>query len=198
MDEPLSNLDARLREEIRSEIWELAKSLRNTALYVTHDQVEAMAIADRIAVMHEGRVLQVGSPSELYRNPQSQIVAEVFGSMNWIEGELVEGGRVRSEIGILNLKTPQAISNKLILGCRFGDVQINDKPADRSDRNGCFQGRIVRKVFLGDFTLYDVDVEERRRIHVKAYGHGDWSGGVTLTVPHEKLVIFPRENQSRE
>jgi ABC-type sugar transport system ATPase subunit len=185
-----------LREEIRSEIWELVKSLRITVLYVTHDQIEAMAIADQIAVMHEGRILQVGSPLELYRNPQSQIVAEFFGSMNWIEGELAEGGKIRSEIGVLDLKVPQTISQELVFGCRFEDVQINDGPADPGDRSRSFQGRILRKVFLGDFTLYDIEVEQRRKIRVKVHGHDDWSGTVTLTIPREKLVIFPRERQT--
>src|SRR5437867_6562439 len=82
MDEPLSNLDARLREEVRDEIRGLAKKLGITVLYVTHDQVEAMALADRIAVMSEGKILQIGAPQVLYHFPLNQSVGEFLGSMN--------------------------------------------------------------------------------------------------------------------
>ena len=82
MDEPLSNLDARLREDVRGKIRELAKQLEATVLYVTHDQVEAMAVADKIALMSFGQLLQYGSPIDLYRNPNCPEVAEFFGSVN--------------------------------------------------------------------------------------------------------------------
>ena len=86
MDEPLSNLDARLREEVRANIKKLATQLGITVLYVTHDQVEAMVLADRIAVMAHGEILQIGNPFELYRSPANALVAEFFGSINWIRG----------------------------------------------------------------------------------------------------------------
>ena len=88
MDEPLSNLDARLREEVRGKIRDLAKQLGATVLYVTHDQIEAMAMADKIAIMSFGKLLQHGQPMELYRRPNCSEVADFFGSVNWLSGTL--------------------------------------------------------------------------------------------------------------
>ncbi len=99
MDEPLSNLDARLREEVRAKIKKLAKQLGITVLYVTHDQVEAMVLADRIAVMAHGEILQIGNPFELYRNPANALVAEFFGSINWLRGKMLDANRVETECG---------------------------------------------------------------------------------------------------
>jgi multiple sugar transport system ATP-binding protein len=94
-DEPLSNLDAKLRNELRVEIKKLHQQLGNTMIYVTHDQVEALTLADRIAVMREGRIMQLGTPKEIYHRPANRYVAGFIGSpaMNFIEGEVtVENG----------------------------------------------------------------------------------------------------------
>ena len=88
MDEPLSNLDAQLREEMRIELKRLQRELQITVLYVTHDQAEALAISNRIGVMRDGRVLQVGKPREIYERPGSRFVAEFMGHSNLIEGKL--------------------------------------------------------------------------------------------------------------
>ncbi len=104
MDEPLSNLDARLREEVRGKIRDLAKQLGSTVLYVTHDQVEAMAIADKIALMQAGELLQVGAPQEIYHKPNCADVAEFFGSVNWFDGEIVELGMAASPLGKLRVE----------------------------------------------------------------------------------------------
>jgi iron(III) transport system ATP-binding protein len=101
LDEPLSNLDARLRLEMRSEIKRLHAETGTTAVYVTHDQEEALSIADRIAVMSQGRLEQVGAPRELYRRPQSRFVAQFLGECNFLEG------RVSAlENGMAVLETP--------------------------------------------------------------------------------------------
>jgi multiple sugar transport system ATP-binding protein len=95
-DEPLSNLDAKLRVQMRAEIKSLHQKVRTTAIYVTHDQIEAMTLADRIAVMNAGRIEQLGTPLELYRSPANRFVAGFIGSpaMNFLAGR-VDGGRVR-------------------------------------------------------------------------------------------------------
>jgi multiple sugar transport system ATP-binding protein len=92
-DEPLSNLDAKLRNELRVEIKKLHQQLGNTMIYVTHDQVEALTLADRIAVMREGRIMQLGTPKEIYHRPANRYVAGFIGSpaMNFIEGEVTVG-----------------------------------------------------------------------------------------------------------
>ncbi len=93
-DEPLSNLDAKMRVEMRAEITRLHRRLQSTMIYVTHDQVEAMTMADRMVVMHQGRVQQIATPMEIYRNPANRFVAGFIGSppMNFLEGSLVGAG----------------------------------------------------------------------------------------------------------
>jgi iron(III) transport system ATP-binding protein len=90
LDEPLSNLDARLRTQMGDEFRSLQKRLRITSLYVTHDQEEAMALSDRVVVMQEGKILQIGSPEEIYQRPRSEAVAAFFGSPNMLEGNVKE------------------------------------------------------------------------------------------------------------
>ncbi len=112
MDEPLSNLDARLREEVRGKIRDLAKQLGSTVLYVTHDQIEAMAIADKIAIMQAGELLQVGTPAQIYHKPISADVADFFGSVNWLDGEIVAVGVADSPIGKLAVEAQRQAGAK--------------------------------------------------------------------------------------
>jgi iron(III) transport system ATP-binding protein len=90
MDEPLSNLDAKLREEMRTEIRRIQKELNITSVYVTHDQIEAMTLSDRIVVMNEGVIEQIGSPVEIYRFPNSRFVANFIGRANFIDGVILD------------------------------------------------------------------------------------------------------------
>ena len=108
LDEPLSNLDAKLREEMRFEIKELVTRLGITAVYVTHDQAEALALSDRVAIMNRGRLEQVGTPEEIYEQPQSRFVAEFIGLSNFLEGriEAVDGATMRVTVGDLKLTAP--------------------------------------------------------------------------------------------
>jgi multiple sugar transport system ATP-binding protein len=98
-DEPLSNLDAKLRVAMRTEIKELHQRLRTTSIYVTHDQVEAMTMADQIVVMHDGRIEQIGAPLDLYDRPANRFVAGFIGSpaMNFLEGTLADSAFVTSD-----------------------------------------------------------------------------------------------------
>jgi multiple sugar transport system ATP-binding protein len=98
-DEPLSNLDAKLRVAMRTEIKELHQRLKTTTIYVTHDQIEAMTLADRIVVMHDGLVEQIGAPLELYDRPQNLFVAGFIGSpaMNFLNGRIRGNGRLEFE-----------------------------------------------------------------------------------------------------
>src|SRR5205823_12476143 len=102
LDEPLSNLDAKLREQMRVELKRLQKGLGVTTVYVTHDQSEALALSDEIAVFNAGRIIQRGSPQDIYRAPKSRFVADVIGSANFIEGEASGPGRG----GLIAVATP--------------------------------------------------------------------------------------------
>ncbi len=121
-DEPLSNLDAKLRVQMRGEIKQLQARLGTTSIYVTHDQLEAMTLAHRLVVLNGGRIEQVGTPLEVYRKPASTFVAAFIGSpaMNLLQAE-VSGGRVR--LGGASLPAPGAAEGKVTLGLRPEDLQ---------------------------------------------------------------------------
>ena len=123
-DEPLSNLDAKLRADLRVELKRLHTQLENTMIYVTHDQVEAMTLADRIAIMKGGKIMQLGSPDEIYNQPQNLYVADFIGSpsMNFLEGTL-DGGAFKSRDLSLSMQgyafaAPQVASGPAIIGIR--------------------------------------------------------------------------------
>ena len=126
-DEPLSNLDAKLRNQMRIEIKALQRRLGVTAIYVTHDQVEAMTMADRIVVLNGGRIEQIGTPSEIYHQPASTFVASFMGAppMNLIEASFAEGA-VRLADGTAVLTAPSGRSGPITLGIRPEDVRIGD------------------------------------------------------------------------
>ncbi len=129
MDEPLSNLDAKLREALRAELKDLQMKLGATFLFVTHDQIEAMSMGDRIGVLNKGRLVQVGTPQEIYNQPHNTFVASFVGSpaMNLLEGELSNGG-VTAMSGKLKLPANGGISaargGPVTLGIRSEDVQV--------------------------------------------------------------------------
>lgn len=130
-DEPLSNLDARLREQMRAEIKKLHGDLKATSIYVTHDQIEAMTLADRIVAMHGGVVQQVGSPLELYDRPANLFVAGFIGSpgMNFLEATYADGGVRLKDGTVVPLAAPLSLANgaKVTLGIRPEHVVIADQ-----------------------------------------------------------------------
>jgi multiple sugar transport system ATP-binding protein len=123
MDEPLSNLDALLRLEMRAELKAILIEARTTTLYVTHDQTEAMGLADRIAVMQQGRIVQLAPPLEVYRHPRSKFVGGFIGDppMNFLRLP-VEGGKVR--LGALTLRPPGGTDGSVLLGVRPEDLEL--------------------------------------------------------------------------
>ncbi len=143
LDEPLSNLDATLRSFMRVELKRIQRELKQTILYVTHDQIEAMSMADRIAIMNLGRLQQYGTRSEVYDHPANKFVANFIGSpsMNFIDCSLVEKGEKayldtgEFQIDVTKLKgtiKKGATSSKLIMGIRPEDVQVSMKPPSKN------------------------------------------------------------------
>jgi multiple sugar transport system ATP-binding protein len=135
-DEPLSNLDARLREQMRAEIKKLHGDLKATSIYVTHDQIEAMTLADRIVAMHGGVVQQVGSPLELYDRPANLFVAGFIGSpgMNFLEASYENGGAKLKDGTVVPLLSPLSLANgsKITLGIRPEHVVMSSGGAGMS------------------------------------------------------------------
>ena len=126
MDEPLSNLDAKLRVSTRAQIKNLSHELKTTTIYVTHDQIEAMTLADRVVVMNKGMVQQVGTPTEIYDMPANTFVAGFIGSpaMNLIDGDLQDGTFTTDMISISGLRTD--VSGSVTLGFRAEDAQVSN------------------------------------------------------------------------
>jgi len=124
MDEPLSNLDALLRLEMRAELKGVLAASKTTTVYVTHDQVEAMSLADRIAVMHQGRIVQAASPVEVYRNPAARFVGSFIGNppMNFIPAKKV--GEGRWTVAGMTLDGPRANRNDIEFAIRPEDVEV--------------------------------------------------------------------------
>lgn len=158
MDEPLSNLDAKLREEMRTEIRRIQRELNITSVYVTHDQIEAMTLSDRIVVMNEGVIEQVGTPMEIYRFPNSRFVANFIGRANFIDGAILAQRNskvtVRSlgeTITLSNIKREFREGEPVILIVRPEMIQIKKK-------GGLYKGIVRQAVYLGDMIEYAVDV----------------------------------------
>jgi ABC-type Fe3+/spermidine/putrescine transport system ATPase subunit len=189
MDEPLSNLDARLREEVRGKIRELAKQLGSTVLYVTHDQVEAMAIADKIALMQAGSLLQVGAPLEIYHKPSCADVAEFFGSVNWLDGQIVEPGVADSPIGKLRVESSSKVGEKVLLGFRPECLSLSDSGA-QADGN-CFRAKIGSCTFLGDQFIYTAIVNEQHLFGKNRTIPQSADGTAICRVSACDIMVFP-------
>jgi iron(III) transport system ATP-binding protein len=189
MDEPLSNLDAKLREEMRDEIKDLTRSLGVTTIHVTHDQVEGLALADRLAVMRNGVILQLGRPEDLYRQPGSRIVAEFLGRTNWLEGTVRSAGSVECSIGLLQCSVPPslAVGSRVSLGVRPEWIELRSAPTSSTN---CLSGRIESRMFLGEASVYKVSVGEVV-FQAKADANLPAHGPIQVVLPPEKCVLFP-------
>jgi multiple sugar transport system ATP-binding protein len=151
MDEPLSNLDAKLRVSTRAQIKHLQDKLKITTIYVTHDQIEAMTLADRVVVMDKGVIQQIGTPKQIYEKPINTFVASFIGNppMNLIKGKIENGSFLSKNIQIKNFKH---INNQYILGFRAEDATISD------DNIGNISGPIFSIELLGDSVMVTVKI----------------------------------------
>ncbi len=161
LDEPLSNLDANLREQMRFEIRRIHRDTGITTIYVTHDQAEAMVIADRIAVMNHGRIEQVGTPFEIYDRPMSRFVASFIGRANCLAGRLVGAGVVRC--GDLELRAPDSgvfrPGDEVVFCVRPHAVRVHagGGAVPGAAAGNAVAGRLVHQAYLGD--LMDLHIE---------------------------------------
>ena len=163
MDEPLSNLDAKLRVQTRAEIARLHQRLKTTVVYVTHDQVEAMTMGSRIAVMSEGLLMQVGTPQQLYDHPANRFVAGFIGSpsMNFVDVEVADG-QLRGP-GDWTIPVPPRGRDKLsngqrvVAGFRPEHLEIGEAAADR----GAFRSRADVVEYLGNEELLHVSAADQ-------------------------------------
>jgi len=189
MDEPLSNLDAKLREEMRDEIKELTQRLGVTTLHVTHDQTEAMALADVLAVMSNGQILQIGDPETLYRKPSNRIVAEFLGRTNWVAGTMEADSTSVTEIGRMqsSVFAKFEIGSRVSVGFRPEWIGLRDEGESGPDR---FPGIIQARTFLGDSVVYWVSVGQKRLMVKSTASNFSSTSPVTVTIPLERCVVF--------
>jgi len=173
-DEPLSNLDAKLREQMRLEIRDLQQRLGITSVYVTHDQIEAMALSDLIVIMHDGRVEQIGTPTEVYARPDNRFVADFIGKANFVEAVAtgpdtleVEGRRIEVPNGV-----PHPEGTHVTALVRPEALSLAPFDPERP-----FRGTVRRATFLGTIGEVEVDVE----------GQGRW----LVDVPNAAEVGLP-------
>jgi multiple sugar transport system ATP-binding protein len=194
MDEPLSNLDAKLREALRIELQHLQRTQGSTTLFVTHDQVEALTMADRIAVLNEGQIIQIGTPEDIYDRPASMFVAQLIGTpgMNLLEASCENGdiyvnnSSIKFPLGLAAEKMP----SHFIMGVRPEDVQPGD--------NGDFSGEVALIEPLGVETILHIRAEEQTLLSTVS-GMTPWKIGdsIRFNIVHEHLHYFDESNQNR-
>ncbi|HSB67671.1 MAG TPA: ABC transporter ATP-binding protein [Anaerolineales bacterium] len=158
MDEPLSNLDAKLREEMRTEIRRIQKDMNITSVYVTHDQIEAMTLSDRIVVMNQGIIEQIGTPVEVYRFPNSRFVADFIGRANFVPGVVQEKSDGKLTVHIFGEVLELSNINRDFYPQEAVTLIIRPEMIRIKKSGELFQGRIRRTVYLGDVIEYDVEV----------------------------------------
>ncbi|MFC4596699.1 ABC transporter ATP-binding protein [Cohnella hongkongensis] len=178
MDEPLSNLDAKLRIDMRTAIKKIQKELNITTIYVTHDQEEALAMSDRIAVMNSGVVEQIGTPQDIYSKPATAFVAGFIGTTNFLDGELTESGVPPAS----DASGPGASAAVSVPG--FGAIPVSGRPAYAGSvrlairpedihltetHGGDAEGRISLVTFLGDYISYEVELGGGQLVEVNEY-----------------------------
>ena len=161
MDEPLSNLDAKLRVQMRTVIKKLQRKLGITTIYVTHDQEEALAISDRIAVMKDGVIMQIGTPTEIYAKPQNPFVAAFIGTSNFLDCTVKEDGEVTIEDG-LTIRVPLARPYT-------GKAKLSARPEQLFFDGQGIPGEIQFSTFLGDFIEYEVRLDDGQLLTVNEY-----------------------------
>jgi iron(III) transport system ATP-binding protein len=163
LDEPLSNLDAKLRLRLRDDLRRILKQAGMTALYVTHDQAEAVALGDRIGVMRDGKLLQLGSPDEIYNSPADLFVANFTGASNEVTGRLI---KAENGVGVVDLGGGSA-EVRLFGQLAPGDaVRIALRPENialgRQDASNTFRTKVLDRRYLGTQTVYDIDLFGRK------------------------------------
>ena len=206
LDEPLSNLDALLREQMRSELRRLQKEVGVTAIYVTHDQSEALGLSDRVAVMRSGRIEQIGTPHQIYHQPGNAFVATFVGRSNFLPGKLLEhdiasgGARVATAVGPVLCRAPGGAPSSAPGAAMIRPEHVvltpnggAPKGRDTAPGGNRFRGRIVQVMFLGEVTETVVEIGGVQII-VRHVGElNAWGDEVEVFFPPEKSLALAVE-----
>lgn len=207
LDEPLSNLDAKLRIEMRTQIKDIHRRIGRTMIYVTHDQAEALSMADRIAVMRRGRLVQVGTPRQLYTQPQSAYVAQFIGGTNLLRGTLEEVGdflTVRTKAGLVYAKNGvQGLARGMAVFCSVRPESLRLQPADESrgthppDGVNELTAEVQSIMYLGDNEQYALCLADGTIVHAVDYrpstGNAKVGYRFALKFDAQAVVVLPQE-----
>ncbi len=188
MDEPLSNLDARLRDEMRTELKRLALQLGLTTLYVTHDQVEALSLGDRVCVMRDGAILQQGEPEELYARPADAFVAKFVGDVNLVPGVRRGRGLVETGLGVVrcDVDGEGSAGERVLLAMRPEHIELASEAGE-----GTVEGTLLARLFIGDAAVWQVRVGEITLLaKVHAGPRVAPGGAVRLRLPSSCWLVF--------
>jgi iron(III) transport system ATP-binding protein len=205
LDEPLSNLDAKLRDRMRTELKRLQRELSLTTIYVTHDQSEALALSHEIAVMNDGRVVQIGPPRAIYETPSNQFVADFVGSTNFVGGTVtsVEGsGRcvVASAMGEIKAHASEGVAKNstVIVSVRPEDVELSEQEPSATEGDNIIRATVHSKDFLGEYLDFQVkvgDVVLQSRAHPSL--RTPTGDPIYVRMRSEKCVAIPSDKTSR-
>jgi len=198
LDEPLSNLDAKLRESLRFELKRFQRELGVTSVYVTHDQVEALSLSSRIAVMREGKVMQIGKPREIYEKPANQFVADFIGTSNFLDGVVSspEGDTtvIETAIGTVRATSLDHVAGTaVILAVRPEGISMSESEPTGAIPNE-WQAQVVTRSYLGDSVDHVVRVGEHE-LRVRASSNQSIRADtlVTLHIDPADLRVIPQE-----
>jgi iron(III) transport system ATP-binding protein len=192
LDEPLSNLDARLREDMRHEIKMLVQRLGTTTLYVTHDQLEALSMSDRVALMNHGEIVQEGAPRDVYLHPADAFAANFLGRTNLLDGRVSDtAGVIETAWGTLRCALPEwaRVGAQLTLGFRPESAIVTEAVAGSADG---LAGKIAATSFVGDAVEYRIDVGgQLLRARAQPFDVFDEGCDVVVRVPAERCYVLP-------
>ena len=203
LDEPLSNLDAKLRERMRFELKSIQRSLGVTALYVTHDQSEALSMSDRIAIMRNGEIVQMGRPEDVYLRPNSQFVADFLGNANTVDGVVTErlsSGkyRVATEFGEVIGSCPDELWSPetdapVVLSIRPESLELRSGAPVAGAATNVFTGKVAGRAYLGDSVeiILMVGSSELRVRQSPRLSFGANGDEVSVHLPEDTCLIIP-------
>ncbi len=168
LDEPLGALDLKLRQAMQLELKDIQNEVGITFIYVTHDQEEALTMSDRVAVMNEGKLIQVGSSEDIYESPSSLFVASFVGDMCFLPGEIVEPGAVRLSGGeVVRARTDSEPGTSVTLSLRPEMLHLYGDRSEAPSGRNAVTGSVARKTFYGDSMYYEVDIGESGSFDVR-------------------------------
>ena len=192
LDEPLSNLDAKLRESMRFEIKDITKSLGISVVYVTHDQTEAMAMSDRIFLINNGIVQQSGTPDEIYNHPANQFVADFLGKVDFFKG-VAENGTIHLSEWEADLQYPKMEQS--------GNIEVAIRPENIriSKESDGIMGKLEKLYYLGDETDCRVRVGKAFvRVITDGFSHREFQEGDNVSLDVREFIVFPDDGSTQD